>query len=106
MISQSDRAVELRRCIEQTRRTKDKHEPRAWNTTLSQQVPVVLCAVRNECFIVFVLPMPTRCKKVRIKPRCRMLGEAAVHADGVWKLQNDSTKEMTAQVKRIVEANS
>ncbi|CAN0481176.1 unnamed protein product, partial [Ectocarpus sp. 8 AP-2014] len=26
-----------------------------------------------------------------------MLGEAAVHADGVWKLQNDSTKEMTAQ---------
>lgn len=27
-----------------------------------------------------------------------MLGEAAVHADGVWKLQNDSTKEMTAQV--------
>ncbi|CAM9375519.1 unnamed protein product, partial [Ectocarpus sp. 8 AP-2014] len=35
--------------------------------------------------------------EVRIKPRIRMLGEAAVHADGVWKLQNDSTKEMTAQ---------
>lgn len=31
-----------------------------------------------------------------------MLGEAAVHADGVWKLQNDSTKEMTAQVGRPV----
>lgn len=28
-----------------------------------------------------------------------MLGENAVHADGVWKLQNDSTKEMTAQVR-------
>ncbi|CAM9819478.1 unnamed protein product, partial [Laminaria digitata] len=35
--------------------------------------------------------------EVRIKPKVRMLGEAAVHADGVWKLQNDSTKEMTAQ---------
>jgi hypothetical protein len=35
--------------------------------------------------------------EVRIKPKCRMLGEAPVHADGVWKLQNDATKEMTAQ---------
>lgn len=29
-----------------------------------------------------------------------MLGETPVHADGVWKLQNDSTKEMTAQVSK------
>lgn len=41
------------------------------------------------------MPQP---QQVRIKPRSRMLGENAVHADGVWKLQNDSTKEMTAQV--------
>lgn len=39
--------------------------------------------------------------QVRIKPKIRMLGEAPVHADGVWKLQNDSTKEMTAQVSSI-----
>lgn len=40
--------------------------------------------------------------QVRIKPKIRMLGEAPVHADGVWKLQNDSTKEMTAQVRLFI----
>ena len=35
--------------------------------------------------------------EIRIKPKCRMLAEQPVHKDGVWNLQNDSTKEMTAQ---------
>jgi pre-mRNA-processing factor 8 len=35
--------------------------------------------------------------EVRIKPKCRMHLEMAVHKDGVWNLQNEATKEMTAQ---------
>jgi pre-mRNA-processing factor 8 len=35
--------------------------------------------------------------EIRIKPRTRMANEAPVHRDGVWSLQNESTKEMTAQ---------
>ena len=35
--------------------------------------------------------------EIRIKPKCRMHMEAAVHKDGVWNLQNEATKEMTAQ---------
>ena len=35
--------------------------------------------------------------EIRIKPKCRMLDQVVVHKDGVWSLQNDATKEMTAQ---------
>jgi pre-mRNA-processing factor 8 len=35
--------------------------------------------------------------EIRIKPKVRMHMEMIVHKDGVWNLQNDSTKEMTAQ---------
>lgn len=35
--------------------------------------------------------------EVRIKPKCRMYMEQIQHKDGVWNLQNESTKEMTAQ---------
>lgn len=35
--------------------------------------------------------------EIRIKPKIRMHMEKAVHKDGVWNLQNESTKEMTAQ---------
>ena len=35
--------------------------------------------------------------EIRIKPKIRMLLETPVHKDGVWNLQNQATKEMTAQ---------
>lgn len=35
--------------------------------------------------------------EVRIKPKCRMLHEKPAEGEGIWNLQNDSTKEMTAQ---------
>jgi len=35
--------------------------------------------------------------EIRIKPKVRMHLEVPVHKDGVWNLQNESTKEMTAQ---------
>ena len=35
--------------------------------------------------------------EIRIKPKCRMHMELPVHKDGVWNLQNEATKEMTAQ---------
>lgn len=41
--------------------------------------------------------------EIRIKPKCRMLNEKAVHKDGCWNLQNDATKEMTAQAFLRVE---
>ena len=41
--------------------------------------------------------------EVRIKPKVRMYLEQIVHKDGVWNLQNDSTKEMTAQASLRVE---
>ncbi len=44
--------------------------------------------------------------EVRIKPRCRMIGEAIEHQDGIWKLQNDITKEMTAQAFLRVDESS
>lgn len=40
-------------------------------------------------------------RQVRIKPKCRMLMETPVHKDGVWNLQNETTKEMTAQVRCV-----
>ena len=40
--------------------------------------------------------MPRRFE-VRVKPKCRMHLEALSHRDGVWNLQNEATKEMTAQ---------
>ena len=44
--------------------------------------------------------------ELRIKPKCRMVNEQAVHKDGVWNLQNDSTKEMTAQAYLRVDETS
>jgi pre-mRNA-processing factor 8 len=41
--------------------------------------------------------------EVRIKPKIRMLLETPVHKDGVWNLQNEATKEMTAQAYLRVE---
>jgi len=35
--------------------------------------------------------------EVRIKPKCMMIGETISFKDGVWNLQNENTKEMTAQ---------
>ena len=35
--------------------------------------------------------------EIRIKPKSRMHLEIPVHKDGVWNLQNEATKEMTAQ---------
>ena len=44
--------------------------------------------------------------EVRIKPKIRMHMETPVHKDGVWNLQNESTKEMTAQAfLRVDEAS-
>ena len=33
----------------------------------------------------------------RILPKCRMTAEEFTHKDGVWNLQNEVTKERTAQ---------
>mmetsp|Transcript_19842 Transcript_19842/g.58838 ORF Transcript_19842/g.58838 Transcript_19842/m.58838 type:complete len:2310 (+) Transcript_19842:69-6998(+) len=44
--------------------------------------------------------------EVRIKPKCRMHLEALTHRDGVWNLQNDATKEMTAQAFLRVDEQS
>jgi pre-mRNA-processing factor 8 len=35
--------------------------------------------------------------EVRILPKCRMAGAEFVHKDGVWALQQESTKERTAR---------
>ncbi|CAG9461905.1 unnamed protein product [Pedinophyceae sp. YPF-701] len=35
--------------------------------------------------------------EVRILPRCRMSAEGLAHKDGVWALQNEASKERTAQ---------
>lgn len=35
--------------------------------------------------------------EIRIRPKIRMLNEAPVYKDGVWNLQNEASKEMTAQ---------
>ena len=35
--------------------------------------------------------------EVRIQPKSRMVGEALAALDGVWALQNEATKERTAQ---------
>merc|ERR1719223_2318255 len=35
--------------------------------------------------------------EVRIKPKIRMLVDAPVYKDGIWNLQNEASKEMTAQ---------
>jgi pre-mRNA-processing factor 8 len=37
--------------------------------------------------------------EVRILPKVRMLHEQFTHQDGVWNLQNEQTKERTAQVR-------
>ena len=39
----------------------------------------------------------TSTSQVRVKPKCRMHLEALTHRDGVWNLQHEATKEMTAQ---------
>eukprot|EP00981_Chlorochromonas_danica_P006074 scaffold1268_cov174-Ochromonas_danica.AAC.8 len=35
--------------------------------------------------------------EIRIRPKIRMLHEAPIYKDGVWNLQNETSKEMTAQ---------
>jgi pre-mRNA-processing factor 8 len=35
--------------------------------------------------------------EIRILPKIRMQGEELLHRDGVWNLQNEVTKERTAQ---------
>ena len=43
--------------------------------------------------------------EVRILPKCRMLNEQFTQLDGVWNLQNEATKERTAQAfLRVSEA--
>ena len=42
-------------------------------------------------------PRDTIASQVRVKPKCRMHLEALTHRDGVWNLQNEASKEMTAQ---------
>jgi pre-mRNA-processing factor 8 len=44
--------------------------------------------------------------EVRMTPKARMHNQEAVHKDGVWSLQNESTKEMTAQAFLRVDAAS
>jgi pre-mRNA-processing factor 8 len=44
--------------------------------------------------------------EVRIKPKIRMHLETPVHKDGVWNLQNEATKEMTAQAFLRVDDHS
>ena len=44
--------------------------------------------------------------EVRVKPKCRMHLEALTHRDGVWNLQNEATKEMTAQAFLRVDEQS
>lgn len=45
--------------------------------------------------------------EVRILPKCRVtLEEATTHKDGVWKLQNEATKEITAQAYIKVEEDA
>lgn len=39
------------------------------------------------------------CLQVRILPKIRMAQEGLAHKDGVWSLQNEVTKERTAQVE-------
>ena len=40
--------------------------------------------------------------EVRILPKVRMAAEGFANKDGVWSLQNEYTKERTAQVRLIV----
>ncbi|EKX45108.1 hypothetical protein GUITHDRAFT_87243 [Guillardia theta CCMP2712] len=44
--------------------------------------------------------------EVRILPKCRMLQEDFSHRDGVWNLQNETTKERTAQAYLRVDEES
>ena len=39
---------------------------------------------------------------MRILPKMRMAQEGLAHKDGVWSLQNEVTKERTAQVSEAV----
>ena len=44
--------------------------------------------------------------EVRILPKCRMLNEDFTHRDGVWNLQNETTKERTSQAYLRVDEES
>ena len=39
--------------------------------------------------------------QVRILPKIRMAAEGFANKDGVWSLQNEATKERTAQARRV-----
>lgn len=43
--------------------------------------------------------------EVRIKPKCRMLEDTISFKDGVWNLQNEGSKELTAQAHLRVDDN-
>jgi len=44
--------------------------------------------------------------EIRIKPKMRMLNDAPVYRDGIWNLQNEASKEMTAQAFLRVSDNA
>eukprot|EP00286_Rhodomonas_abbreviata_P014338 CAMPEP_0181321322 /NCGR_PEP_ID=MMETSP1101-20121128/18616_1 /TAXON_ID=46948 /ORGANISM="Rhodomonas abbreviata, Strain Caron Lab Isolate" /LENGTH=2399 /DNA_ID=CAMNT_0023429127 /DNA_START=170 /DNA_END=7369 /DNA_ORIENTATION=+ len=44
--------------------------------------------------------------EVRILPKCRMLNEDFTHRDGIWNLQNETTKERTSQAYLRVDEES
>jgi pre-mRNA-processing factor 8 len=44
--------------------------------------------------------------EIRIKPKIRAAHDAAMHRDGVWNLQNEASKEMTAQAFLRVSDNA
>lgn len=62
--------------------------------------PVALPPFWVPCSLAVVNPSPHRLPplQVRILPKVRMAQEGLAHKDGVWSLQNEVTKERTAQV--------
>ena len=44
-----------------------------------------------------------RAAQVRILPKIRMAAEGFANKDGVWSLQNEATKERTAQARLPLE---
>ena len=59
-------------------------------SALQQRVLVVACM--HMCAIAVACPA-----QVRILPKVRMVAEGFANKDGVWSLQNEATKERTAQ---------
>jgi pre-mRNA-processing factor 8 len=53
--------------------------------------------VLHTATLALTFPMLTWFMQVRILPKCRMVTEGFANKDGVWALQNQATKERTAQ---------